>query len=264
MASCRIERKIYSPLPVNTPTLHKKKDFSASATFSAPTGFDFNGGFALTNRLALIAGAYTHKNRDIETRQGFTSQEDSSNLTYRHKGFTFGAGAFFPLSKKSHETFFSFYGGINTGSFNMKEEFYRINPPPTSGPVFNNYNSRLNRYFLQGSLNYYGEPGEASLTFRYNFVEYKKITTDYTDNQLSQFRLPPFVTKPVNSFLDMALDFKVYLSRDPVIGVQFFGVFSGRTNDWDDMGTTSYYYYYPYRFGTGIFFRSGSGKVTSK
>ena len=263
MASCRVERKIYSTLPVNNPSLQEKNDFSVNATFSDPKAFDFNGGFAITNHLALIAGLYTHRNKDIEENSGFTSHVDSSNLVYRHNGFTIGAGGFFSVFGKKSNTFLSFYSGLNSGKFKMNEEFYQISPTP-SPPVFNKYSSKLNRYFLQGSLNYYGDPVEASITTRYNLVEYKNVITDYTDTQLSEFLLPPFVSHRVNSFIDFSMDLKVFFSHQPKWGIMFFSVITNRTNDDDEQGIGKFYYYYPFRIGTGIFFRGFSRKSAAK
>ena len=263
LASCRIERKIYSSLPVNNPSLQDKGDYSVSATISDPKGFDLNGGFAVTNRLALIAGAYTHKNKDIEESFVIGSQEDSSNLIYRHKGFTLGAGIFFPIFKKKPDSYLSFYSGINTGSFRMNEAYFEINPTP-SVQRLNEYKSKLNRYFLQGSINYYGKSIEASATTRFNLVEYKNVRTDYTNTQLSEYQLPPFVSHRLNSFVDFSTDLKVFFSNRPRWGIQFFTLISTRTNEDDDPGFGNFYHYYPFRIGTGIFFRGFSGKGTGK
>jgi hypothetical protein len=264
LASCHIERKIYSPLPVNNPSVQKKNDFSVNATISEPKGFDMNGGFAITNHMAIIAGAYTHKNKDREEKHGFTNQYDSSNLLYRHNGFTIGAGAFFPVFGKQSRSYLSFYSGINSGSFKMNEEFYRISPVPSASPMVNAYKSRLHRYFLQGSLSYYGDQVEASLNTRYNLVEYKKVTTDYTDNQLTEYQLPPFVSRRFNSFIDFSVDLKVFFSRNPRWGLQLFSLVSMRTNKYEFTGANRFYYYYPFRAGTGIFFRGFSGKSNGK
>src|ERR1044072_9114313 len=97
-SSCQIERKIYSPLPLNNPSVERKNDFSVNASVSSPKGFDFQGGYAVTDHLALLAGAYTHQNKDRETSvEFFSNQYDSSNLNYHHHGFTLGPGVYFPV-----------------------------------------------------------------------------------------------------------------------------------------------------------------------
>jgi hypothetical protein len=254
--SCRIERKIFSSVPVNNPSLQKKKDFSVNATISAPKGFDLNGGFALTNRLAVIAGAYSHKNKETEIAGQITPSgihDDSSKLVYRHNGITIGTGAYFPLSKRKSSAYLSFFAGMSTGSFRMNEEMYENQVNSPGPPVFHSYKSRLNRYFLQTSLNFYDKNVEVSFTSRYSLVGYKKINTDYTNGQLSSYRLPPFTTPELNSFLDLAFDLKVLFSQNTRWGMQLFGVITGRLDN-DEYGIAQYDYY-PIRIGTGIFFR---------
>ncbi len=256
LASCTIERKIYSSIPVNNPSLQGKNDFSVNATVSAPKGFDVNGGYALTNHLAIIAGGFTHKNEAIETAGPFSPlgiHDDSSNLEYRHHGITIGAGAYFPLSKLYSPGYFSFFGGISTGSFRMNEEMYenQINSP--GPPVFHFYKSRVSRYFLQAGLSHYGKYFEASITTKYNLVGYNQVNSDYTNSQLADFHLPPFTTPEYNSFLDIVFDLKVFFSNKPRWGIQFFNVVTARLDN-DNNGVKQYDYYF-LRMGTGIFFR---------
>ncbi len=218
--------------------------------------FDVNGGFALTNRLAVIAGAYRHKNKDIEMAGSIAPSgihDDSSNLVYCHNGIALGTGLYFPVPRRSSSGYISFFGGISTGNFRMNEEMYenQINSP--APPSFHFYKSRLNRYFLQGSLNHYGKKIEVSLSAKYNLIEYNRINTDYTTGQLSSYRLPPFTTPKRNSFLDLACDFKLFFSREPRWGIQLFGLITTRLDN-DEYGIVRYYYY-PIRIGTGIFFR---------
>ncbi len=263
LSSCRVQRRIYSPLPVNNPSLQEKNDFSVNASISTPKGFDINGGFAVTNRLAIIAGAYTHKNKDVEYNNDFTNQYDSSNLVYRHNGFTLGTGVYFPLTGPGSDNYLSFFGGISKGSFKMNEAFYQVSPNPSTS--LNNYKSTLNRYFLQGSMNFYGEIIEGSVTTRYNLVEHKNVITDYTNTQLEDFQLPPFVTGRFNSFVDFSFDIKTFFSRNPRWGIQVFAVVSTRTNKDDDPDSDKrFYHYYPFRAGTGIFFRGFSRKNKGK
>ena len=98
--SCNIERKIYSTLPINNPALQQKNDYAVNASVSEPFGFDLNGGYALTDHFVLIGGAYFHKNKEIEERFRPNGPGDSSNLRYRHRGYTLGAGTIFPLGRK--------------------------------------------------------------------------------------------------------------------------------------------------------------------
>lgn len=247
-------------MPITNPSLQEKNDFSVNASIGEPKGFDINGGFAITDHFAVIAGLYTHKNKDVEINGGFfSSGYDSSNLVYRHNGFTIGAGSYFPLGQQGSTAYMSFFGGLNKGKFRMNENFYEISPNPSS--KVNQYTSNLNRWFLQGSLNLYGNRVESSITTRLNVVQYKNVVTDYTNDELTNFRLPPMVSKGGNTFIDFAFDFKAFYSPEIRLGVLFYFVASTRLGEGNDPNNTkSFYYCYPYRIGAGIFYRGFAGK----
>src|SRR5688572_6008285 len=256
ISSCTIVRRIYTPLPVNNPSLKAKNDFSVSATYSEPNGLDINGGYAISNRLAIIAGGYTHKTGDIQ-HYWFNNVHDSSNLIYRDNGFTIGAGTYFPIADSKN--FFSGFAGLSTGDFKMTEDFYAISP--NASHFFYNYKSRLNRYFVQGSFNHYGGVLEISLNLKLNLVEYKNVTTDYSDNQLQNYYLPPFDARRINSFLDMGIDIKGYISQNPRIGIHYFAVGTNRLNNEELLvNGHGYYAYYGLRTGIGIIISKGSPK----
>ncbi len=256
VSSCTIERKIYSTLPVNNPSLQDKNDFSATASASAPGAFDFNVGFALTNRFAVIGGTYFHRNKDPEYgRMGGSRQ--SADLLYRHSGITAGAGFFFPATRRRNADYFSFYTGINRGVFKLDEVLteYETN---ISNPVSVDTNflkSSLNRYFLQGSFNHYGRNGELSFTSRLTWADYTKIITDYTNDQLYDNRLPPYQVPRTGLYLDIAFDARVYFSQHLPVGLLFFSQLSMRTNE----GSRNYFYY-PGRIGAGLFLRTRPGQ----
>ena len=248
-SSCSsIHRKIFSSTQINNPSLQQKKDHSFSLAYSTPAGFDFNGGYAITKRLAIIGGAYTHKNRDEEEAYSiFSRYNASSRLLYRHKGFHGGAGAYFPLSKKNHENIVSFFAGYTTGSFRMDETLYE-NSPDTSAPArVSFYKSNINRYFLQGSINIYSKNYEFSFISRYNYVGYANVVTDYTTNEQQSFRLPPLGYPKYSDFLDLAFDSKFYLTNNPQIGLQIFGSITPRLKRREFN-----FDYYPFRLGIGL------------
>ena len=114
--SCSIERKIYSSTQINNPSLQKKNDHSFSLTYSSPSGFDLTGGYAITNRLAIIAGAYSYRNNDHQTEALlFSNITSDAKLLYKHKGFHGGLGAYFPLSKKEQRSGYFFFWRIYEG-----------------------------------------------------------------------------------------------------------------------------------------------------
>lgn len=253
LCSCQsIHRKLFSSTQINNPSLQKKGDHSFSAAYSSPSGFDFSGGFALTNRLALIGGAYTHKNNDTEEETSIFSNPDedaSAKLLYSNKGWHGGLGTYFPLSKKTGENFLSFFAGYTTGNFRMDERYYQDNAPSATRVSF--FKSTIRRYFLQGSFSEYTKHSEFSLTCRYNNVIYSDIITDYTPDQQYNFSFPPLGYSRYSQFLDFGFTGKFFLPDSPWMGFQVFGSFTTRLNRQE-----SNFYYYPFRAGFGLVVRN--------
>src|SRR6476469_5773912 len=101
LSSCTIRRKIYSSTQLNDPALQQKNDHSFAFSYSDPPGFDFTGGYALTNRLAIVAGAYSYRNSEHQSESLlFSNVSSAASLLYRHRGYHAGAGIYFPFVKK--------------------------------------------------------------------------------------------------------------------------------------------------------------------
>jgi len=249
--SCKtIERKLFSPTAINNPSLQKQGDHSFSATFSSPSGFDVSGGAALTNRLAVIGGAYAHKTDDFEEQSSIFDDPDegaSAKLLYRQKGWHGGMGVYFPLSKKSNENFASFFGGYSNGNFRMDERYYQAVTPTESAARVSFYKSNIRRYFLQGSFTEYSKYSDFSFTFRYNNVEYSDIITDYTPEQQKDFSFPGLGYSRFSQFLDFGFCGKFFIPDSPWMGFQVFGSATARLNREDHN-----FYHYPFRFGFGL------------
>jgi hypothetical protein len=251
-SGCTIQRKLYSPTQVNNPSLEKKNDYSASLSYSSPSGFDANGGYAITNRWAVIGGLYAYKNRDREENYYLFSQNrDSSLLKYKHSGFHIGTGLYFPLSKKKLSPGVSFFVGYTKGKFEMQEVFYEISPVPSTSPKLNFYSSDMNRWFIQGSLHLYDRMFHQSFITRFNYVGYSNVLTDYDSNQQYSFNLPPQAYPKWSAFLDFSFDTKIFFSRKQQLGLQLFGTVSTRLNRQDFN-----FYYYPFRGGIGFVLKS--------
>lgn len=250
-SSCTIERKLYSPTQVNNPSLQEKNNYSISTTLSTPTGFDISGGYAITNRLAIIGGAFHYRNNDHQQSYSiFSANRDSSFLTYKHKGFHAGAGYYFPLSKKKSSEFIAIFGGYTKGNFEMREKLYELNTSSRTLKL-NYYKSDLNRWFLQSSINSYHDVVHFSLISRFNYVAYKNVNTDYDNNQQQEINLPPYAYPEGSSFLDFSFDTKIFFSKEQKAGLQIFSVITSRLNkkDFD-------FYIYPFRMGIGLFLNS--------
>ena len=241
-----IQRKLYSSNQPNNPSLAKKNDYSLSLTYGSPSGFDVNGGYAISNRIAIIGGLYTHRNRDIEQSYSvFSQQRDSSQLSYRHKGFHAGAGIFMPLQKNNPEWFVSFFAGYTKGNFLMNENLQQIAPAPSSQTNF--YKSTIGRWFAQGSINFYDKILHQSFIARFNYVGYDNVTTDYSDYEQYNYLLPPKGYSRWSQFLDLSFDTKIFFTKTHSLGLQFFGTVSSRLNRKDYN-----FAYYSSRLGIGL------------
>lgn len=252
LCSCTIQRRIYSPTQINNPSLREKNDHAFSLTYSGPSGFDFTGGYAVTNRFALIGGGYAYRNNDQQTQSSpFSGVHIDSKLLYKHHGFHGGLGFYFPLSQKPNRTFASFFTGYTLGKFDMNEHQVRTdgnNAPMTHDFV---YNSDIGRYFIQGSFTGYMDQLEMSVSMRYNYITYSNSSTDYSPEDQRDFRLPPNGYSRNSEFLDLGFEMKYYFSNDGRFGMNFFAMGTTRLNrkefDFD---------YYGYRVGMGIVVRN--------
>ena len=248
LCSCAvIERRIYAPTQINTPSLREKNDHNFSVTISTPAGFDLNGAYALTNRLAIVGGVFNYKNDDGEKDYSlFSSQRDSSLLTYKHKGFHIGAGGYFPLNKStSSSLFLSAFGTLTKGEFEMTESSFSTSSPGVEKNNF--YTSDIRRWALQSSLHFYSKHVHLAITTRYNYVGYFDVTTDYTSSEQLSYNLPPVAYPRWSSFIDFGFDTKIFFSEKQKLGVQLFGLVATRAKHRDFN-----FYYYPARIGAGL------------
>lgn len=246
-----IERKIYAPTQINTPSLKEKNDHNFSVSISAPYGYEMHGSYALSDRVAIMGGLFSYKNEDEEKAYSiFSSNRDSALLLYKHKGFHIGTGGYFPLIKnKSSSLFISFFGTYTDGNFKMSETSSDNANPSVS--KINFFNSDINRWALQSSLHFYSNHIHQSLTTRYNYVGYHNIETDYTNNEQYSYNLPPHAHSRWSSFIDFGFDTKIFFTENQKLGLQVFGSLTARLNDKDYN-----FYHYPFRIGAGLVVKS--------
>ena len=252
LSSCTIQRRIYSPTEINNPSLRQKNDHSFTLAYSGPSGFDFTGGYAITDRLAIIGGAYTYRNNDNQSDNSiFSNYTASSQLLYKHKGFHGGLGFYFPLSKHEKNSYASFFTGYTKGNFHMDDHYIEnYSSGGTGGSTTVNdyfYKSNIGRYFLQGAFNAYMNRFEVAVSARYNYVTYSNATTNYTANEQFDYSLPPNGYSKNSQFLDIGFDARYFFTDSRKFGMMLFG--EGTTR----LARKEFnYYYYGYRFGIGV------------
>ncbi len=248
LCSCIIERRLYTATQVINPAIQKTGDYSLATAYSAPAGVDVTGGFAITNHIAIIGGYNNYNNKDEEEEYSIiTSNYDSAVLNYRHKGFTVGAGSYFPISNDKESIFLSFFGGIVKNKFSMHEALYAGTSNPATTPKLNYFKSDINRWFLQGGINFYPESFQISFATRFNHVSYDNVITDYTINEQFSYNLPPTQYPRISNFLDLSFDVKYFLNKSQTIGLQTFFIATSRLNRKEHN-----FYYYPFRTGFGL------------
>jgi len=247
LCSCAtINRKLYAPTQINTPSLQEKHDHNFSVAVSAPSGFDLHGSYALTNRLAILGGLFTYRNKDEEESYSiFSSYRANATLLYKHNGFHLGAGSYFPLIKDiSSSLFISVFGTYTNGDFKMSETSSSNSNP---GIKNNFYNSDMKRWALQSSLHFYAKHIHQAITARYNYIEYANVYTDYTQAEQFSYNLPPNGHSKSSSFIDFGFDTKIFFDEKQKLGIQIFGALTARLNDKDYN-----FYHYPMRVGIGL------------
>ena len=232
ICSCTIRRKLYTSTYVNNPSLQHKNDYAFSASISQPAGFDFSGGYAVTNRLAILAGAHTYRNAEDQTDDDFLSPTTTEvSLLYRHKGYHGGLGVYFPISKKNSNGYASFFTGYIKDDFRMDEDGIETdnnNGTTVTRDLF--YKSDIGRYFVSGGIHAYVGQFDLSFLGRYNYVEYSNIVTNYSTTEQQLFNFPTLGYSKNSQFLDFAFDMKYYFTEKPRIGLQFFGLLTARLN----------------------------------
>jgi len=257
--SCTIQRRIYSPTAINNPSLQQKNDHSLSLTYSGPSGFDFTGGYAITNGLAIIGGAYVYRNNDHQVENDiFSDLTTNSDLLYKHKGFHGGMGYFFALSKKTKSTYASFFTGYTKGNFSMNEHAVETDntgttPVTTTNDYF--YKSDIGRYFLQGAFNGYLDRFEISVSAKYKYVTYTNVVTNYPITIQDESNLPPLGYSKISQFLDMGFDARYFFSEKRTVGLTLFAIGTARLNRKEFNP-----YYYGYRLGLGVVFKNAFQK----
>ena len=248
LCSCAsIQRRLYTPTQINTPSLQKKNDHNFSISVSSPSGFDLHSSYAITNRLAILGGLFTYRNKDTEENHSiFSSDRDSAMLLYRHKGFHIGGGGYFPLSNhNSSSSFLSVFGTYTKGEFKMNETLFSSDNPGI--PQKNFYNSDINRWALQSSLHFYSPDIHQAISVRYNYVEYENASMDYTDHEQNSYHLPPHGHSKWSSFFDFGFDTKIFFTKKETLGIQLFGLVAIRLNN-----EGNNFLHYPFRGGIGL------------
>jgi len=229
--SCNTSRYIYSASAPNNPYFSKKGESKLTAYYSSTgknsgsygdfspmhktdysNGWDLQGGYAIGNHIAIIAGYYNKKEKDVYDNSGDFSPFNSSTVKYQRHLFETGVGYFVALNRKKTITV-NFYTGAGGGKFSFDD-----NGIDTANLNYSRYHSAgITKWFLQPSLNFMpGDYIRLSFVLKYSFVHYGKINTSYTAEELKDFSLDGIANKTL-PFYEPAWNIQFGLPKYPWI-----------------------------------------------
>ncbi len=220
--SCTTNRYIYSASPANNPYLTKKGNaeltgyYSSDANSDPPReyarGIDLQGGYAVGDHWAVIAGYLNRRERDINNE----SSSGNSFISYKRNFIDIGTGYFTSLNE-SKGLYFNLYGGYAVGKFSFEEDNYR-----------RYHESVIHKWFLQPGLNFITkEYFRMSFAGKISFVHYGDIKTTYTIEELSKYGLDRIAGKTI-CFFEPSFNVQFGTRKIPWVKIVF--LMSGTSN----------------------------------
>jgi len=196
--SCYTPRYVYSPSAHNVPVLVNKGDsklaFNYSTNFSKrnesgaivrnnkSSGFDLQGAYAMSKKFALQINYYQRKEKN--NGDFSASNLDSSVINYKRDLTEFGFGYYRQLMR-NHQAIFQVFAGIGIGRF----KFTDIGRDQNN--VFHNnyHDAGVTKLFLQPAFTIRNKNFSASLSSRFSLIYFRDIKTDYSANDLDNYKL---------------------------------------------------------------------------
>ncbi len=223
--SCRTPRFVNAPTAVNAPVLQQKGDSKIAMYYSSnfgnsnensgnnynkSKGYDLQGAYALTNHWALQVN-YSKRN---EKNGGLNEGPfDSSVIDYKRKSGEIGVGYFTKLGNAGN-TFFQVFAGGGNGSFELKDAGVADNFP------YNRFHTAdVNRFYLQPGFTFSKNNVSLILASRFSFINYKKISTDYSIDEQTDFNLTNLQNKTL-SFWEPAFILNFGLNEFPPLKLE--------------------------------------------
>jgi len=201
-------RNIYASQAANINYFKQKGDSKITGYYSGDgksknDGYNIQGGYALTNHLALMA-AYTFKQEHQLYRydsvrihpNGFLGTYesnifDSSVIHYKRNTFELGLGYILPLNHRKTITY-NLYLGISEGKYFLDDAGL-----DAKNKNYNRfYDNKITKYFVQSSFNFMPiDLVHFSVGGKVSFLNYHSIKTSYDSSELSYFYLDKMTGK---------------------------------------------------------------------
>jgi len=198
-AACNTPRYAYSPNAHNVPVFSKQFDSKLSANYSTnadinsndnntnryshnrANGYDIQGAIAVTDHIG-VQGSYFSRR---ETTYGDAYNGDSSVVRYKRNLTEFGAGYFTSINKKD-KIFFQVYAGVGFGKLKLTDASKDFN-----GVQYTRfYNSDIRKYYIEPAIIFRNkEIFAASLSTRFSVINFRNVSTNYTQDEKQSYRL---------------------------------------------------------------------------
>lgn len=189
ISACESPRYAYTPAAHNVPVLTKKGDAKIGALYSnaPPTddnyndermyshtnGLDVQGALAVSDNWAIQASHFQRWERN-------TGGPDTANIKYRRNLTDIGGGYYFAMNKRK-TNFFQFFAGAGFGKFDFTDHSIQ-------GDYF--HESNIFKFYFQPAFIFRSKGSfSTSIALRGSIIKYYGIKTNYTNAQLSNYRL---------------------------------------------------------------------------
>lgn len=253
ISSCTVvDRYAFSPATANLLQAEHKNDVKISGNYSSAgkftalkgehrksNGFDGQGLYAVSNKVALGAAAYKKWEENKSTYQNIPS-----GYRYQKSGTEFSAGVY-NFSKTEERSSFQLFGGVGFGKGSIKG-FYT-----DSTGYMEFHNSRYNKYFLQPTFSLKaGERSFIVLATRLNIIHFHTIESNLLDPERDGLN---FLGQKNSMFQDFILNETFYLKNPAGLGFQLQqGITGLYTHFNDDAILRTNYQYNNLWFSAGI------------
>jgi len=211
--SCSTPRYVYAPARVNAPLLEEKNEVQLDGSFNVLSGFDGSAAYAATSHIGIMLNGSW-----IDDHQGGSSISSEmlppDRINYHRASTDLGLGWFTRIDSSS-KWHFEIYGGMGIGKFSIKD----VGKIDGSTPYTRNYDSRLQRIFIQPAFGMSTPNVQLVFYARLLFQRYHGIETNYSDAEMEYYFIPKDPGK-YYGFLEPGFSFRFYIPSIPFIGFE--------------------------------------------
>ncbi len=219
--SCTSPRYVTGPTALNAPYFVQKHDSKIGAFISGNgsstdtdyvRGYDFMAAYAVTNHVALTVSYH----RRLDQNQYFNFRNDpfdSSLVQYRCSAWEAGGGYFLPLDNRKIANL-GFYAGIGSGSFTLSESGRK-----GSSLYSRQLLARPFKFYLQPAFYIVTDVCRFAFTYRYSWVQYNQVQSNYTPAEETTFRLDGLSGRTL-SFKELSFDLQLRHPKIPWLGLE--------------------------------------------